>query len=167
MSQIQTEPNIGSVVSYLHGPRNLLPGYIASYGWTRPGPPPYNMFVGGRLGEQHAPFAVGREPEVLDFALTCGRERNPNPLVEDDLKPRSLELLDGLDRVRLSHRAELRTALDGSLRRIEQLSPASVVDGQYDNAFRLLSSKDVRQAFDLALEPDVNRAAYGRTKIGG
>lgn len=167
MSQIQTEPNIGSVVSYLHGPRNLLPGYIAAYGWTRPGPPPYNMFNGGWLGEQHGPFAVGREPAVLDFAVTSGKDRNPNPFVEDDLKPPSLELLEGLDRVRLSQRADLRLALDGSLRRLEQQSVASVVDGNYDNAFRLLSSQDVRQAFDLSLEPDANRAAYGRTKIGG
>jgi hypothetical protein len=166
-SQIQTEPNIGSVVSYLHGPRNLLPGYIASYGWTRPGPPPYNMFVGGWLGEQHGPFAVGREPDVMDFAVTSGKERHPNPFIEDDLKPPSLKLLEGLDRVRLSQRAELREALDGSLRRIEQQSAASVVDDNYDNAFRLLSSQDVRQAFDLSLEPDANRAAYGRTKIGG
>src|SRR5258708_40015196 len=114
MSQIQTEPNIGSVVSYLHGPRNLLPGYIASYGWTRPGPPPYNMFVGGWLGEEHAPFAVGREPEVLDFAATCGRERDPNPFVEDDLKPPALELLAGLDGLRLGHRSEPRTGIDGA-----------------------------------------------------
>lgn len=167
MSQIQTEPNIGSIVSYLHGPRNLLPGYIAAYGWTRPGPPPYNMFVGGWLGEQHAPFAVGREPEVLDFAVTSGKDRNPNPYVEDDLKPPSLELLEGLDRARLSQRAGLRVAVDGALRRIEQQSTASVIDGNYDNAFRLLSSQDVRRAFDLTLEPDANRAAYGRTKIGG
>jgi hypothetical protein len=167
MSQIQTEPNIGSIVSHLHGPRNLLPGYIATYGWTRPGPPPYNMFVGGWLGEQHAPFSVGREPEVLDFALTCGKERHPNPHVEDDLKPRSLELLAGLDRARLSNRAELRATLDATLRRFEQQSLSSGVDGNYDNAFRLLSSQDVRRAFDLSLESDANRAAYGRTKIGG
>lgn len=167
MSQIQTEPNIGSVVSYLHGPRNLLPGYIAAYGWTRPGPPPYNMFVGGWLGEQHAPFSVGREPEVLDFAVTSGKSRDPDPHVEDDLKPPSLELLDGLDRARLSNRAELRNTLDSSLRRIEQRSSASVVDGNYDNAFRLLSSQDVRRAFDLTLETDGTRATYGRTKIGG
>lgn len=167
MGQIQTEPNIGSVVSYLHGPRNLLPGYMAAYGWTRPGPPPYNMFVGGWLGEQHAPFAVGREPAIIDFAVTAGKERNPDPYIEDDLKPRSLELLDGLDRARLSNRAELRTALDDSLRRIERQSSASVVDGHYDSAFRLLSSPDVRRAFDLSAEPDDNRTAYGRTKIGG
>lgn len=167
MSQIQTEPNIGSIVSYLHGPRDLLPGYIAAYGWTRPGPPPYNMFVGGWLGEQHAPFAVGREPKVLDFALTAGRERNPNPFVEDDLKPPSLELLEGLDRARLGHRAELRATLDDSLRRLDGESAAGTVDGNYDNAFRLLSSQHVRDAFDLAQESEASRAAYGRTKIGG
>lgn len=167
MSQIQTEPNIGSVVSHLHGPRNLLPGYIAAYGWTRPGPPPYNMFVGGWLGEEHAPFSVGRQPEVMDFAATSGKERNPNPFVEDDLKPRSLELLDGLDRVRLSRRAELRGAIDGTLRQIEEHSGGDVLDGNYENAFRLLSSQNVREAFDLNRESSENRAAYGRTKIGG
>ncbi|MGE0608112.1 MAG: DUF1501 domain-containing protein [Pirellulales bacterium] len=166
MSQIQTEPNIGSIVNHLHGPRNLLPGYIATYGWTRPGPPPYNMFVGGWLGEEHAPFSVGREPEVLDFAVTSGKERDPNPFIEDDLKPPSLELLAGLDNARLSRREDLRAALDGTLRRIEQ-QEAGVVDNNYDNAFRLLSSQNVRQAFDLDLESDENRASYGRTKIGG
>ena len=123
MSQIQTEPNIGSVVSHLHGPRNLLPGYIAAYGWTRPGPPPYNMFVGGWLGEQHAPFAVGREPEVLDFAVTCGRERDPNPHVEDDLKPRVAGVA-GRTRSRPPEpprRAPQRPST-ASLRRIEQQS---------------------------------------------
>lgn len=167
MSQIQTEPNIGSVVSHLHGPRNLLPGYIATYGWTRPGPPPYDMFVGGWLGQQHAPFCVGRQPEILDFAVTSGKERNPNPHVEDNLRPPSLELLEGLDGIRLSRREELRTALDASLRLVEQRSAAAVADSNYDNAFRLLSSQDVRRAFDLTLESEANRAAYGRTKIGG
>lgn len=167
MSQIQTEPNIGSVVSHLHGPRNLLPGYMAAYGWTRPGPPPYNMFVGGWLGEEHAPFAVGREPEVLDFAVTSGKERDPNPFVEDNLSPRALELLEGLDRVRLSRRAELRSAIDGALRGLEDRAQSLSFDGNYQNAFRLLSSQSVREAFDLSQETDQRRAAYGRTKIGG
>jgi hypothetical protein len=167
MSQIQTEPNIGAIVSHLHGPRNLLPGYIAAYGWTRPGPPPYNMFVGGWLGEEHAPFCVGRRPEIMDFAATSGKERDPNPHVEDDLRPESLDLLDGLDRARLGRRAELRGAIDNTLRRLEDHSGADVVDGNYDNAFRLLSSQNVRAAFDLAQESENTRATYGRTKIGG
>ncbi|MBS0261601.1 MAG: DUF1501 domain-containing protein [Planctomycetes bacterium] len=167
LNQIQTEPNIGSIVSHLHGPRNLLPGYIAAYGWTRPGPPPYNMFVGGWLGEQHAPFCVGREPAILDFAATCGKERDPHPFVEDELRPRSLELLEGLDRPRLGDRAALRTALDAARRRFDQQTHGDSLDGNYDNAFRLLSSQDVRRAFDLSTETDTTRTTYGRTKIGG
>ena len=80
MSQIQTEPNIGSIVSHLHGPRNLLPGYIATYGWTRPGPPPYNMFVGGWLGEEHAPFSVGREPADAGLRRHQRQGTRPQPL---------------------------------------------------------------------------------------
>src|SRR6266850_1957081 len=50
MAQLYSEPNIGSLVWRLQGPRNGLPGYIAVPGITRPGPPPYNFFVGGWLG---------------------------------------------------------------------------------------------------------------------
>src|SRR5437762_2835317 len=50
MSQITTEPNVGSIVSHLLGPRAGFPGYIAVPGTTRPGPPPANPFPGGWLG---------------------------------------------------------------------------------------------------------------------
>ncbi|HEY3787578.1 MAG TPA: DUF1501 domain-containing protein, partial [Urbifossiella sp.] len=53
--QITTEPNVGAILSKLHGPRAGFPGYITVPGTTRPGPPPYNLFVGGWLGEQYAP----------------------------------------------------------------------------------------------------------------
>src|SRR5690606_11680259 len=66
-TQLFSEPNIGAVVSHLFGPRNGLPGYIAVPGITRPGPPPHNLFVGGWLGNQYAPFAVGGQPEQPDF----------------------------------------------------------------------------------------------------
>ena len=59
MAQITSEPNIGSIVSRLHGPRAGFPGYIAVPGTTRPGPPPWNLFVGGWLGRQYAPFCTG------------------------------------------------------------------------------------------------------------
>src|SRR5260370_4396055 len=45
MAQITTEPNLGSIVARLHGPRAGFPGYIAVPGTTRPGPPPYNLFT--------------------------------------------------------------------------------------------------------------------------
>ncbi|HEV7222359.1 MAG TPA: DUF1501 domain-containing protein, partial [Pirellulales bacterium] len=79
MQQITSEPNIGSIVAYLQGPRNQLPGYIAVPGVTRPGPPPVNEFVAGWLGGRYAPFCVGGEPEQPDF--TVGeKSADPSPL---------------------------------------------------------------------------------------
>ncbi len=78
-AQLFTEPNIGSIVSHLYGSRNGLPGYIAVPGITRPGPPPHNLFVGGWLGGQYAPFCVGGQPEQPDF--TVG-EKLENPPAE-------------------------------------------------------------------------------------
>ena len=66
-AQLMTEPNVGSIVSKLHGPRAGFPGYIAVPGTTRPGPPPYNLFVGGWLGREYAPFFTGGAPKNEDF----------------------------------------------------------------------------------------------------
>ena len=40
-------------------------------------------------------------------------------------------------------------------------------ESQYQNALRLLTTPEVRRAFELADEPATVREAYGRTKIGG
>ncbi len=165
LNQTGTEPNIGSIVSYLHGPRGGLPAYIAVPGITRPGPPPFRLFVGGWLGAEHAPFLVGGEPAQPDF--TVG-EKSPNPshLADEPLRPPALELLAGLDVDRLARRRQLRSLLESSLGRLER---AGVVNAgaQFAGAFDLLSSSAVRDAFDLSNESAALREAYGRTKIGG
>src|SRR4051794_2231474 len=98
MAQIQTEPNVGSVVSYLKGPRHGLPGYVAVPGITRPGPPPHNLFVAGWLGEAYLPFSVGGEPAQPDFTRNLAeRSDNPPALVHEDLRPEPLVFADGLD----------------------------------------------------------------------
>src|SRR5262249_60957072 len=66
-AQITSEPNVGAVMARLHGPRAGFPGYVAVPGTTRPGPPPKNLFVGGWLGAQYAPFACGGAPRNEDF----------------------------------------------------------------------------------------------------
>jgi hypothetical protein len=163
MQQITSEPNIGSIVSYLHGPRNQLPGYIAIPGITRPGPPPTNEFVGGWLGGQYSPFCVGGEPAQPDF--TVGeKEANPSPLASEDLLPKALSLVEGLDIDRLDRRSQLRQVLEQAIGDAEK---RGAMDGHYQNAFHLLASPSVRQAFDLGPEPDTLRDAYGRTKLGG
>lgn len=163
---IQTEPNIGSILSFLRGPRNDLPGYIAVPGFTRPGPPPYNLFVGGWLGREHAPFCAAPEPAEPDF--TKGPlYADPKATIDETLAPPTLALPDDLGIDRLAARGELRTLLDSRLRAAEQAESYGVMDAHYRSALQMLSSTKVREAFDVTRETATTREAYGRTKIGG
>jgi hypothetical protein len=162
-----TEPNIGSLVSYLQGPRNGLPGYIAVPGITRPGPPPHNLFVAGWLGSQYKPYCLGGLPAPADFTVEPERWDNPDSFCEEDLRPKSLVLSKDIPLSRLDRRAQLRDSFDTALRSLEKLNDLSAAEGQYRNALRLLATPQVRDAFDLTKESTAIRDDYGRTKIGG
>ena len=165
-AQLFTEPNIGSFVSHLYGTRNGLPGYIAVPGITRPGPPPHNLFVGGWLGAQYAPFSVGGQPEQPDF--TVGeKEANPSPTCEEDLKPQVLAMPDGVSVNRVDRRAGLREQLETAAHEVESAGTFATMEGHYSNALRLLTSDGIRSAFDISHEANSTRDAYGRTKNGG
>lgn len=166
MAQLFAEPNLGSVVSHLYGPRGGLPGYIAVPGTTRPGPPPYNLFVGGWLGNGYAPFCVGGVPEQPDF--TVGEKlANPSPFAVEDLQPRDLLPLEGLTAGRLSGRLSLHDQLNATRRRLDKTLQSASQDRQYESAAHLLTSPEVREAFDLTQESTAVRDLYGHTKIGG
>lgn len=164
-TQLFSEPNIGAIVSHLHGPRHGLPGYIAVPGFTRPGPPPHNLFVGGWLGQQYAPFCVGEMPENMDF--TTGKvAENPSPIADENLYPAELSFPGEMTLGRLSKRAGLRSSLGAAAKTLEQSAASSALDGQYDDAMHLLTSPKVQAAFDLSKEPETLRDRYGRTKLG-
>lgn len=164
-AELFKHPNIGSIFSYLFGPRNGLPGYIAVPGITRPGPPPHNLFVGGWLGDQYAPFCVGGQPDQPDF--TKGpNPLKPDPFMEEDLMPKALTLPKGVTRARLKRRSGLRQLLEQAVRSAEAQRPAEAMEGHYASAMNLLTSPRVRGAFDLSQVPAKLRDEYGRTKIG-
>lgn len=165
-ARLFTEPNIGSIVSYLQGPRNGLPAYIAVPGITRPGPPPHNLFVGGWLGNQYAPFCVGGQPEQPDFTVGVKSE-NPSPLADENLTPPELAFPREMTLGRIDRRANLRETLEHTLRTAEEQRTLAAMDGHYDNALRLLTSPAIRSAFDTSQETAATRETYGRTKIGG
>ncbi len=161
--QITTEPNVGSVVAHLRGARAGLPGYIAVPGTTRPGPPPTNLFGGGWLGQQYAPFAVGGE----GVNFTQGRKSDDPPTeIIEDLRPAVLALPEGVEADRFAGRVRLRERLDRVLRASEGPVHTASLDAQYHSAYRLLTTPQVRAAFDVSREPGRVRDGYGRTKIG-
>jgi hypothetical protein len=162
--QLFTEPNIGSIIAHLQGPRGGLPGYIAVPGFTRPGPPPHNLFVPGWLGRQYAPYCL--LPDHEDFAVGK-KEYDPSPRADESLTPHSISLSTEVTLARLSERARLRDSFDHALRKLDTLDKVRGLEAQQQNALRLLSTPNVREAFDLAKEPEKTRDTYGRTKIGG
>jgi hypothetical protein len=157
MLQIDTEPNVGAVVSKLNGSRAGFPGYIAVPGTTRPGPPPKNLFVGGWLGQQYGPFPTGGKAKNEDF--TAGVKED----AEEEFARQGVKPAAGLDPARLAGRRSLRDQLDARLRYAES---ADAVSDEFRGAFDMLLSPAVRSAFDLSREPDKVRDRYGRTKIG-
>jgi hypothetical protein len=157
-AQLFTEPNIGAILSKLHGPRAGFPGYIAVPGTTRPGPPPHNLFVGGWLGREYAPFSTGGAPKNEDF--TAWVKEAP----EDEFHKQGLSHLPGMDSDRYAGRQSLRSRLEDELRSMEK--GRDPVAANYRGAFDMLLSPAVRQAFELNEEPDRLRERYGRTKIG-
>lgn len=166
LAQIKTEPNVGSIVAQVQGPRANLPGYIAVPGHARPGPPPTKLFTGGWLGGAYDPFAVGGEPEIPDFTATPKLE-DPSPQIEEQWLPPELRQLPELNVDRLTRRAQLRELLEQHLRSAEQREGYIAMDGHYRSAFELLASQRIRAAFDTTQEPSQLREVYGRTKIGG
>lgn len=155
-AQILTEPNIGAIYSKLKGGRAGFPGYIAVPGTTRPGPPPYQLFTGGWLGAQYAPFATGGKPKNDDFTAFV-KEADEEQFTKQGVTP-----FADLSEDRLDNRELLRSKLDDALR---QADTAGVGD-QYRDAFQMLTSPTVRTAFELSRESDKTREAYGKTKVG-
>ncbi len=166
MTQLFSEPNIGSIIGHMQGPSNGLPGYIAVPGITRPGPPPYALFVGGWLGSQYAPYCLGGLPEQPDFSVG-DKLSDPPAQMEEDLKPRSLTLSGEVALARLSSRMQLRQSFDRALRALDKNDSIVAAEGQYHSAIRLLTTPEVRRAFEVDDEPATVRDNYGRTKIGG
>ncbi|HJZ93440.1 MAG TPA: DUF1501 domain-containing protein [Gemmataceae bacterium] len=157
-AQIMTEPNLGSILTKMHGPRAGFPGYIAVPGTTRPGPPPYNLFVGGWLGREYAPFCTGGAPRNDDF--TAQVKESP----EDEFHKQGLSHLPGMDTPRYDARRSLREHLEDELRRVEK-APDPIA-ANYRRAFDMLLAPAVRRAFELAEESERLRERYGRTKVG-
>ena len=165
-NELFSEPNIGSMVSHLPGPRQGLPGYIAVPGITRPGPPPHNLFVGGWLGQQHVPYCLGGLPSEPDF--TVGEKLDDPPAdIGEDLTPRSLSLTQEVPLARLNRRAGLRKQFDQALRRLEGQNELDSLETRYQDALQLLNTPRIRSAFEVSRETTKVRDAYGRTKIGG
>jgi hypothetical protein len=142
-------PHVGAVVSYLRGRKTDLPPFVVlSELMGRGGGNLPNGQAGGFLGKAHDPFALMADPS------------QPNFKVPDLLPPPEIGA------VRLERRRRMREIVDGTIKHFEQSDDARLLDSNFHAAFRLMTSAQARQAFDLSQEKDDVRQRYGMNRFG-
>ena len=100
------------------------------------------------LGKTCDPYFVAQDPNRPNFRLP------------------ELSLPSGLPLARLDDRRGLQKLIDGQTDLMTWSSTAQGIDAFYSRAITMLATPKVRQAFDLASEPDRLRDEYGRTTYG-
>jgi hypothetical protein len=142
-------PHAGCVLGYLKGQRGEVPAHVLL---PRPigrtgGNLPHGQNA-GYLGKQYDPFILNADPNDKNFK------------VPDLLPP------EYISAVRASRRHQMRQAVDGALASFEKHAQAKQLDDNFRLAYRLMSSKQAREAFALHKEPATTRDRYGRTRFG-
>ena len=146
----QDTPHLGCVMSHLRPAQRVLPSFVmlpwkvshpAAPGGEAPGQ------HGGWLGHNTDPFVIGGDPNQTDWSVPA------------------LSVAGGIDVRRLDDRRALLRQLDQSQRQFED-SVVRHASFLQQRAFELLSSHQVRRAFDLQAESDRQRQRYGRNLHG-
>ena len=139
MTPALKHPTMGTVVNHEFKPRSALPSYVA-IGEAKD--------ETGYLGAQYGPFTTGGDPAENNFEI------------------RDLTLPSGLDMEAFEARKRVREAINSQFRKLEASSaPLDTMDEYYQKAYSMISSEEVRKAFDMSQEPDKLKDAYGRGKF--
>lgn len=142
-------PHAGAVVSWKRGRRSDLPPFVVlPETMGRGGGNLPNGQSGGFLGKAHDPFALMADPS------------QPNFQVPDLLPP------DTIGEVRLQRRRKLRDLIDNTVQDFESTENAQLLDDNFQAAWRLMTSTQARDAFDLSQEPESVRERYGMNRFG-
>jgi hypothetical protein len=133
---------MGSVVAHELGSRNNLPPYVCI-----PNVP--NEFAGtGYLSTAYGPFSLGSDPASKGFSV------------------RDLNMAGGITPERFERRRSILGTVDDHFRKLEKSDALTAMDSFYQAAYGLVSSKEAREAFNLAAEPEAIRKEYGEHEAG-
>lgn len=142
-------PHVGSAVSYLRGRKTDLPPFVVlPEKMGRGGGNLPNGQAGGFLGKAHDPFALLADPS------------QPNFQVHDLLPP------DEIGTARLERRRRMREIVDRTVDHFEASDDARLLDNNFQAAYRLMTSVEARDAFDLSQEDSKLRERYGMNRFG-
>lgn len=144
-------PHLGSVVAKLKPSPRTMPAFVtlpwvchhpAAPGGNAPGQ------NGGWYGKRYSPLLVSGDPNLPNWNIP------------------SLNLIDGVDARRLEDRRALLNSIDRLRSGIDVDGTLPEISSLRDQAFGLLSTPQVRNAFDLGRETEATRERYGRNIHG-
>ncbi|HYM13135.1 MAG TPA: DUF1501 domain-containing protein [Bryobacterales bacterium] len=104
-------------------------------------------YGGGFLGAKYDPFMAG-DPSAKNFQVR-------------DLVPP-----EGITLDRIGRRREILKEFNDAWRAVDSEAKLNSFDPAVDQAYNMIYSKEVHDAFDIDKEPEKLRDAYGRTPIG-
>ena len=116
--------------------------------WARGGGNLPNGQSGGFLGKAFDPFALMADPSQENFKVP-------------DLLPPST-----LGDVRIDRRRRMREAVEAKMKELEATESATMLNKNFEAAYRLMNSPQAREAFDLTKEPKAVRERYGINRFG-
>ncbi len=144
-------PHLGSMLQHFREAPESLPSFVTmpwmAYHPAAPGGEAPGQ-TGGWLGRGADPLLVTGDPSQPDWNVPA------------------LSLIDGVDTKRLDQRRQLLQSIQAQQHHLEQIAATRSSMQQQSEAFSLLTSPKVRQAFDLTAEPDSTRDRYGRNIHG-
>ncbi len=145
---IELFPGYGSVADKLIAQRDpAMPSYVSYPHIIADGSPTPGQFA-SFLGKRHDPLYVPSDPNDPSFSLP------------------QFSLPEGLGIDRLQHRRGLQQFIDQQARLMDFSAEARGLDDYYSKALGMLHSPRIREAFNIAAEPENIREAYGRTTYG-
>src|SRR5581483_5071099 len=142
-------PSVGSVLAKLRGARGEAAPHVLL-------PRPIGH-TGGNLSHGHGAGFLGEQydPVILNFDPSSSQAK-----AMDLLSPAYIAA------VRTERRRRVRERIDGAVKELETSEDTRLCDDNFHQAYTLLSSARMREAFDLSKEDEQTKDRYGRNRFG-
>ena len=139
-------PSVGSIITKELGPRNAVPPYVLVPKWDR-GRQYEDYFRASFLGGDYDPMCIP-DPSRADFQVT------------------DLSLPKSVSRQSVESRNAFLNVVDRHYRALNDTADHTNVDAFTAQAWKMILTPAVRDAFDLSKESDKTKERYGKDSIG-
>ncbi len=139
-------PSLGSIITKELGPRNAVPPHVLVPKWDR-GRQYEDYFRASFLGGEYDPMCIP-DPSKPDFQVT------------------ELSLPKTVSEASVESRSAFLQAVDRRYRALNETAEHANMDAFTAQAWKMILTPAVREAFDLSKESDQTKERYGKDAIG-